>query len=162
MDLTRQAWVERMLDVRDAAYVLGGLAFYGLRGQTPERAYQGMVRLFCRTGGHSNDLISRGVSRLHPPAELPSCDGVLGSLDASRRRAITEQLDRDGYYVFDERLDDARCAHLLRLAEATPCVAQGTGTDGGDELVTYDRRTPRAVRYELRPDDLVADPSSRA
>jgi hypothetical protein len=51
--------MERLTDVRDAVYLLGGLAYYGLRRETPKRAYHGMVRLFCRSGGHSNDLISR-------------------------------------------------------------------------------------------------------
>ncbi len=158
MTSVRASLVERLLDVRDATYVLAGLAYYGLRGETPERSYHSMVRLFCRTGGRSNDLLSRGVSRLRPPEALPSHDGVLGTLDDAQRRAITESLDRDGYHVFDERLDDATCDRLLALSLRTPSVAQGAGPDGGDAMLEIDRAAPRAVRYELRPDDLVADP----
>jgi len=153
--------VDRLLDVRDTAYLLGGLAYYGLRRKTPERSYQGMVRLFTRTGGRSNDLISRGVSALHPPAELPAHDGVLGSLTDERRREITERLDRDGYYVFEQRLDDALCERLLELAVRTPSVAQGAGPDG-DAMLVIDRAAPRAVRYELVPDDLVANADVQA
>ena len=144
--------VDRLLDVRDTAYLLGGLAYYGLRKRTPERAYQSMVRMFTRTGGRSNDLISRGVSALRPPAELPAQDGVLGAYD---RKQVTANLDRDGYHVFDERLPDSMCDRLLALALRTPSVAQGAAGDG-DALLVYDRAAPRAVRYELEPKDLVA------
>jgi hypothetical protein len=160
---TRGPWVERLLDVRDAAYLLGGLAYYGVRRETPARAYQGMVRLFCRTGGHTNDLISRAVSALRPPASLPSHHGVLGALDDDQRRRIGDDLDRDGYHVFDQRLDDATCDRLLALALRTPSVAQGAGSGGdGDAMLVIDRAAPRAVRYELRPEDLVADPAVQA
>jgi len=153
--------VERLLDVRDAAYLLGGLAYYGVRRTTPERSYRGMVRLFCRTGGRSNDLLSRGVSALRPPEALRAHDGVLGALDDDQRRAITTQLDRDGYYVFPQRLDGALCDRLLALASHTPCLAQGAGV-AGDAMLVIDRAAPCAVRYELMPDDLVADADVRA
>jgi hypothetical protein len=153
----RSPWIERVADVADAAYVLGGLAYYKLRHETPERSYQGMVRLFCRSGGRTNDLLSRGLSALRRPEPLASHAGVLGTLDDDKRRAITEQLDRDGYYVFDQRLDDATCDRLLALAERTPAVAQNAGCDG-DEMLVIDRAAPRAVRYELTPADLVANP----
>ena len=145
--------VDRLLDVRDAAYLLGGLAYYGLRKKTPERTYQSMVRLFTRTGGKSNDLISRGVSALRPPAEFPEHDGVLGAFD---RKQVIENLDRDGFHVFDARLPDSVCDRLLAHALKTPSVAQGAAGDG-DAMLVYDRNRPRAVRYELEPKDLVCN-----
>ena len=149
--------LEGALDVRDTAYLLSGLAYYRLRRSTPERAYQSMVRLFCRTGGWSNDLISRGVSALRPPAEFPRHDGVLGTLDTSHRSTISTALERDGYYVFPQRLSDATCDRLTELALGTPSVAQGAGSNGADAMLSYESHTPRAVRYELRPEDLLAD-----
>jgi hypothetical protein len=157
----KSALIERLSDVADAAYLLGGLAYYRFRHATPERSYQGMVRLFCRTGGRTNDLISRGVSALRPPEPLAHHDGVLGTLDEGKRRSITDALDRDGYYVFDQRLPDTVCDHLLRLAEYTPAVAQGAG-DNGDAMLVIDRDAPRAVRYELTTADLLADPDVQA
>ena len=153
--------VDRILDVRDAMYLLGGLAYYGVRKKTPERSYQSMVRMFTRTAGHSNDLISRGVSALHPPREFPVTTGVLGTLTADKRRAITEQLDRDGFYVFEDTLPDAVCDRLVELALATPSNAQGAGANG-DATLVYDRAAPRAVRYEYESSVLVADPDVQA
>lgn len=144
--------VDRLLDVRDAAYVLGGLAYYGLCKTTPERSYQGMVRLFCRSGGLTNDLISRGVSALRPPRDLPAHDGVLGNIERAR---VVDRLDRDGYYVFEQRLPDAVCDRLLALATASPMNAQGAGGEA-DAMLVIDRARPLAVRYEMRPEDLVA------
>jgi ectoine hydroxylase-related dioxygenase (phytanoyl-CoA dioxygenase family) len=148
--------IERALDLRDATYLTSGLAYYMLRGDTPERAYQSMVRLFCRTRGRSNDLVSRAVSALRPPEAFASHDGVLGSLTGERRDTIRDALDRDGFYVFDELLPASVCDRLLALASTLPSVAQNA--DGAsDAMLIYDRANPRAVRYELRPDDLLAD-----
>jgi hypothetical protein len=157
----KSPWIERIADVADAAYILGGLAYYKLRNETPERSYQGMVRLFCRSGGRSNDLLSRAVATWRKPEPLARHDGVVGSLAEEKRRAITEQLDRDGYYVFDERLDDATCDRLLELAQRTPAVAQGAASDG-DAMLVIDRAAPKAVRYELTTTDLVANPDVQA
>jgi ectoine hydroxylase-related dioxygenase (phytanoyl-CoA dioxygenase family) len=160
MSSVRSNLVERLLDARDTAYLLGGLAYYKLRGATPERSYRSMVRLFCRTGGRSNDLLSRGIAAVRPPEPLEAHAGVLGPLDDTDRAAITSALDRDGYYVFPQRLPDAVCDRLLELALKTPSVAQNAGPGGtSDELRVYDRAAPRAVRYELRSEDLLADES---
>ncbi|HEX4450481.1 MAG TPA: phytanoyl-CoA dioxygenase family protein [Kofleriaceae bacterium] len=149
--------IERALDLRDATYLTSGLAYYMLCGDTPERAYQSMVRLFCRTRGRSNDLVSRAVSALRPPKSLPCHDGVLGTLTDEHRMAIRDALDRDGFYVFDQLLPASVCDRLLALASSVPSVAQNAAPDGGDTNIVYDRAAPRAVRYELRPDDLLAD-----
>jgi hypothetical protein len=120
-----------------------------------------MVRLFCRSGGRTNDLISRGVSALRRPKELAVHDGVLGALTRENRNTIVEQLDRDGYYVFEQRLPDDVCDRLLALGERTPAIAQSAGTDG-DATLAIDRAAPRAVRYELTTEDLLADPDVQA
>lgn len=157
----KSPWIERIADVADAAYLLGGLAYYRLRRATPERSYQGMVRLFCRTAGRTNDLISRGVSALRPPEPLARHDGVLGTLTDEKRRSIADALERDGYYVFDQRLPEAVCDRLLHLGQRTPAVAQGAG-ENGDATLVIDRAAPRAVRYELSAEDLLVDPDVQA
>lgn len=154
----KSPWIERLADVADAAAILGGLAYYGVRHETPERAYQGMIRQFCRSAGRSNDLISRAVSMLRKPEELPRHDGVLGKLD---RRAITRALDRDGYYVFENRLPESVCDRLLEVATKTPALAQGAA-HGDDAMLVIERESPRAVRYELRTEDLLAVPEIQA
>lgn len=149
----KSPWIERLADVADAAAILGGLAYYGVRSETPERAYQGMIRQFCRSAGRSNDLISRGVSLLRRPHEFAQHEGALGDLN---RQPITEALDRDGYYVFDKRLPDAVCDELTELALRTPALAQGIGGKP-DEMLVIDRANPQAVRYEIPTRDLVAN-----
>ena len=41
-----------------------GAAWHALTGKTPELAYQGMVRLFCLSGGCSNDVAHAMVRTL--------------------------------------------------------------------------------------------------
>jgi ectoine hydroxylase-related dioxygenase (phytanoyl-CoA dioxygenase family) len=152
---------DHLRDLRDVAYLLAGLAYYGVRKQTPASAYQSMIRMFTRTAGQSNDLISRGVSAIRPPKELPSHEGVLGRLTSEKRRAIVDQLDRDGFYVFEDTLPEVICDRLVELALQTPSVAQGAGTNG-DAMLVYDRAAPCAVRYELEPRVLIANPDVQA
>jgi hypothetical protein len=145
-------------DVRATADLLRGLAQFGIGRATPEQAYQGMVRLFCRSGGWSNDILSRGISAIVPATRLPSASGMLGDLSDTKRLEIRTALDRNGYFVFDRRLDDAICDRLLELSLQTPSLAQNGGPNGEDVIIRYERSAPRAVRYELDTSDLLANP----
>ncbi|MBC7804174.1 MAG: hypothetical protein H7Y16_09890, partial [Candidatus Parcubacteria bacterium] len=43
----------------NAARVLAGWVSYLVTGRTPAPAFQAFIRLFCLTGGRSNDMVSR-------------------------------------------------------------------------------------------------------
>src|ERR1700733_2257366 len=94
---------------------LGFIEFWRTR-KTPLDAYQSMIRLFCVTGGRSNDFISRCLSLLHPPYQISSAEGVLNIEDDKARLKAIETLMETGLYIFPTRIPDDICDELLRIA----------------------------------------------
>ena len=99
-----------------AVVALAGALVFLLTRRTPRRAYIAFRRLYALTDGRSNDLAAAVLSRLRPPAPGARAAGVLGELDAARVAAVCAQLERDGFFVFEERLAPAACERLRRFA----------------------------------------------
>lgn len=57
-----------MGQLKDWARLSKGLLSFHLTGKQQEKAYQAMIGLFCRTGGWSNDVLSRVIRVIRPKA----------------------------------------------------------------------------------------------
>ncbi len=138
---------------------LGAPGFLARR-RTSDSAYQAMVSLFCATGGKSNDWLSRGISLLYPPSPLDRASGLLGELDQGRTSGIVEDIDRQGFHVFEQRLPEDLCNRLLEFALANPCVRRAPGGSGvGPTPVdAYERDRPEGVRYDFSATAVVNNP----
>ena len=155
---TVRIWFEGLLY---ALILLGGFVIYLVRGKSPGISYQSMVKLFCLTGGYSNDWFSRLIGTLERRYRFATADGVLGNMsDRGILDQVTSALSDRGYYVFEKRLPDEICDRLLEYAlshpsEMYPMDGEKPGTS---ECVIYDRSNPRAVRYEFKTHDLLNNP----
>jgi ectoine hydroxylase-related dioxygenase (phytanoyl-CoA dioxygenase family) len=139
-------------------------------GETPQSAHLALIALFIRSGGRANDLLSRAVGILHPPYRLPRPSGVLGDLSTNDLAKIENQLETDGYYVFENCLSAEFCGRVIQQTLATDCVLAGdeiTQERPGNRARYY-RDAPTAALYQLTRDDttdlaevqeLVSDPS---
>ena len=116
-----------------------------------------MIRLFCVTGGKSNDFISWCLSLLHPPYRIARTDGVLNIEDEKARSEAIETLKETGLYVFPTRIPDEICDELLQIALTEQCISYSPS----DERVMgpYDRANPKAVKYAIQADLLVNQPA---
>jgi hypothetical protein len=154
----------------DLARVLAGAAVYKLTGSTPAGAYQAFIRLFCLSGGLSNDWMDRLARTFDAGSSLPEPSGVLGVCSLQDAKRIADRIRADGYYIFDQKLPGEMCDRLLGFALNTPArVRPMTGEHSlpkGEQI--YDRNRPLAVRYDFNVDDvlnfpdvqrLMADPS---
>lgn len=142
-----------------AARMLCGWVVYLACGKTPVFAHEGMVGLFCLTGGRSNDLISTLIGYIRRPYGFTRAEGLLGDLSSEENRsAILMQLRKRGYYVRERCVPDDTCSRLLQYALTHPCRTRAMDGAGRDEsfLGPYPRGTPRAVRYDFAAQDLLA------
>lgn len=141
----------------NSARMLLGATTYAKYGRTPDFAYQGMVQLFCATGGTSNDMMSSLIALRHRPYALPNASGVLGDFSDQEVEAIGSSIREKGYHVFQQRLPDSLCDELLKYATTMPCVRRGT--DGGNEADLQMLRFPRGntdgVRYDFQERELI-------
>jgi hypothetical protein len=126
---------------------------------TPNWAYQSMIGLFCATGGASNDLLSRFLSRLHPPREVVSNEGILGSLHPRELSRIVTDLDKNGYHIFENRLPAEICDRLLQFALTNRCSMRAmTGLNGAETscfVEYFPRDKPERARYDFEAQDVI-------
>lgn len=136
----------------------GGLA-HVFGWKTPNLAYLALIRLFCRTGGKSNDLLSRGIAKVYRPYAMGSPRGVLGEFDRDELRSVIGDLDERGFHVFARRLPSDLCDRLLTFALTQPCVLRpmSTSADAREPRLVdrYDREHPQGVRYDFRAQDVI-------
>ena len=143
------------------ALLAGGYLVFVVTGKTPTLSYHSMVKLFCLTRGRSNDWLSRSIGFFARRYRLPNAQGVLGDMeDGQVLNAVTSSLRERGFHVFERRLPDDVCDRLIAFATSQPAetYAMDGQTSNERRYVVYDRERPRAVRYEFKTEDLLANP----
>ena len=155
------------LFARSIGGVIWGMLSYLWRGEIGHASWEGFLYLHCRTNGRSTAVLRRVMRRLEPPpAPIHPFTSLLGRFDAEGLRSICDQIRRDGYYVFPERLPETFCDDIVRYARHVEGWTRWKG--GGYETVpVFDPDHPVTPRYVLPeakiwriPDyqRLVADP----
>ncbi|MEM9381276.1 MAG: phytanoyl-CoA dioxygenase family protein [Planctomycetota bacterium] len=146
-----------------------GYVNYRRTGSTPDFAYQSLRRLTCLTDGRFNRIASRLGRPLGPPElQLPE-SGILGPTAGAWLRRVIDDLDRDGYHVFDQRLPEETCDALERFALETPGYplrrlgdTTAAGADDRPESSLYDRERPLGVRHQFVKQALFECPAIQA
>lgn len=158
-----------MLPFWTSLLLIGAIAYLITR-KTPAFAYTSMVKLFCATGGYSNDWISRFVGLVRPPYPSLKEQGILFHQGDPEQQLALAALRDMGYYVFRNKLPDEVCDRLLNFAlsqSGTLCPLDGQSGEPRAKAI-YVRGNPKAVRYDFDPIDLlgnhdiqrlIADPS---
>ena len=123
---------------------------YRRSGRTPALGYSSFRKLHCTTRGMLNQELSRAISRAAPPIEIDNQTGVLGDR-AAINRALGD-LRRDGFHVFDNRLDASACQELVALATDVPATLVPATQP---PRARFDGGAPRAPRYEFSETDLL-------
>jgi hypothetical protein len=142
--------------------VLFGGAVFALTGRTPAFAYRWFIRLFCLTGGRSNDMLSALVARFNPVRPLPARGGPVVPLTSAQFESAQAALRTRGFYVLPHHLPADMCERLLQFALREPSVirADDSPTEFAGQRRPYqeDRGKPCGVRYDFEMQDLLRNP----
>jgi len=133
-----------------------GLGVYAVTGKTPPPVYAGFRKYFCLTDGYLNDVFSSIISRIRGTYRFPHADGVLGSLSDSTIAEIVAKIDRDGFYIFEQMLDDDLCERILQFALNQKCSPRFEYGHGKPVLI--DRNTPAASLYDYSEQTILESP----
>jgi len=96
-----------------------------MRGEADLRSWRAWLLLHCATNGGSTDLLTRLMQVLRPaPAPIVPFDSLLGHFDAARVKAAADQIERDGYFVFEQRVPAALCDEIAAAARTTEAVVR--------------------------------------
>lgn len=129
-----------------------GLLSFHLTGKQQEKAYQAMIGLFCRTGGWSNDVLSRAICLIRPKADLS-----LKEVDANRSRGWAQELEENGIVPLGTYLTPETCAQLESWARSTPAAPKPERPDL-PKTVCPNPEKPIAEGYYFSEQDLVGHP----
>ncbi len=139
----------------------GALCFSKTR-RTPDWSYQAMIWMFCESQGKFNDLISRLIGFLNPKVSLVNRSGVLfENFEAKQVESLVQQLRRDGFVLFPQRLPIEICDRLMAFATKTPASVRKMDQEEKSKpnlITTFDFQCPLGVRYDFNPNDLLQQP----
>jgi hypothetical protein len=134
-----------------------GYYWYKAFKVTPHYSYLSLRKLFYSTNTQFNQRVSEKIAKENPVyADLSKGSGVLGDLSASQIKSIAESLQREGFYIFDQQLDQATIDALLAFSFHTK--AKLVPVPAGEEpYAFFDRANPKAIKYQFFEKDLVQD-----
>lgn len=138
----------------DIPRLLWGFIIHAVKKKTPRSAHQSLINLFCLTGGITNKIIALPIKIVHRPYKLISTQGVLGNIDVDELNQIERQLNKEGFYVFKQKLPENICQQLLAYSYTEPATIRGDKIQKAEQCL-YQPQNPQAVRYDYNPQSLI-------
>jgi len=163
-------WTDIRANRQELGKVIGGVVDYYRRGDVTLEARTALLQLHCNTNGRLTDWLATMLRALRPPRRPAPVKGLLGNLSVDAQKGIADQIARDGYYVFEQRLPEALCGEIERFAQRTPCTVEGRSREPKDRML-FDPTTPVSKTYRVTEEDIIrndamqclmADPSALA
>lgn len=134
----------------DTGIVIAGVGEYYLRGKMRPSVRHSVLRLHCRTNGKATAMLTPLVRAARPPRSRAAAEGVLGRLSIQDQDKIAAAIERDGFYVFEQRVPEALCDEIEAFARHTPAQIEGS-----DTLKLFDSQRPESKTYRIREQDIV-------
>lgn len=143
-----------------------GVLKYLLTKKNSEFSYQAMIRLFCLTQGHSTRFLVNILKKLYPPKGLKSSagdnnlkfTGVLGSFSQTQIEQIRDDIEKNGYHVFETKLDDESIKSLTEITQTTEAQIRRADNDPANLVLgkaKYSGGPAEAIRYDYSSEDLL-------
>ncbi len=135
------------------------IIIYKLKDETPYPGYHASRRIYEKTNGKFNDFLSFWQSIFSPKYKNLEANGVLGNLNKSDLAKIANGLNRDGYFLFDQKLPDHMIEKMTRFAEEEELDAVILPDDETQDSYTkktvYDRSNIISPKYAALHDTVV-------
>jgi hypothetical protein len=132
----------------DFFYLLFACIYFQTTHKAPFKLLHHRIRkLYIRTNGLTDNIISFLLAYLFKPKyNLQDMNGILGNLTKEKIKAIKKNIKKNGYYVFENKLDDTICDKIKEFAFQSPCY---TDIPSQGILPNYDPNIPVANRYSV-------------
>ena len=134
----------------DLGLVIAGLSQYYLRGRMAGNVRLSVLRLHCRTNGRFTALLTPLMRAIRPPRARTEASGLLGTLSVKKQDQVVAAIERDGFYIFENRLPESLCDEIAAHAHKTPAQIEGSS-----KLAVFDQERPISKTYRLQEPDIV-------
>lgn len=144
---------------RDLIHLLSGILYYQFEQKTPSKSHLAMIRLHGVTGGLSTDFfcwIIRLFNRKKLLENLRLSPVFLKKRTENEINGIVQTLEKEGCYIFEEKLSSELIDYLYKLALKEPCLpCDPQKPISGKQC--FDPENPSAVLYRMPVDVLLND-----
>lgn len=96
--------------------------------------------------------VSKVNSWLNPKYKISSSEGVLGVIDSKKVQEIKNQIDRDGFYIFPNKLDQNKVKEIKEIAKNSPLNILEVSKDTikySDKTYLYSESKGMSNRYQF-------------
>lgn len=136
---------------------LFGYLYFLFTQKTLHLSYAAFRFLFVQTNGKINNLLSYLISLGYKPVKSNE-SGILGKLNESDIDSILKSIDHNGYYVFNQSLDDKDVEGLMKFALETKTKSIDITKKGVvylPEKALFNSENPLSPRYQFEGLDVV-------
>jgi hypothetical protein len=135
--------------------VIGIKNFYK-NGITSKIAYYAFRQMFVLTGGISNDNLTKEIKKRNGKVTTKNISGILSSLTINDFNYKLNEMENNGYVIFDNKLDDDTISKLTQLALQTPSLYIDIETnDFSSESVIFNPEKPLSPRYQFENNKII-------
>jgi hypothetical protein len=133
--------------------LLLGFRGFNHTGKNTPGHYQSLIKSYCISLGRSSTMLSKRISKSFPPSISFNGEGILSNVAFEK---VNQQLNEKGFYIFEERLNDATIEKLIDFSKKHKSSTR-VMTDGKKSAVDlfYDPLDKKAVRYDYKENDLI-------
>lgn len=153
--------------IKNKRWLLGlyieGFKTFRRTGQTPPEAYYALRQLYIQTDGWFNDAVQFAYGVKHPSIRKPDLrKSLLTPFSRNDVRKAVGALDRDGYYVFPQRVPAKYVDELHRFSLETPALLQSEGGNASEYDTKFDTSELKATNYRFSQKDVTNNWAAQA
>ena len=130
-----------------------GYAYFKITGKNNHYSYIAFRRLFYITGGRFNDTFSKKCLDSGTKTDYDLSKSILKDLTSKKVAYISNKIVENGYYLFENLVDELVCDKLIGLAQNAKCTLLPNPTNLNDR--TVDLINPEAIKYRINEQDLL-------
>lgn len=120
---------------------------------TPKYSYLSLRKLFYTSNGEFNKKMSARISKKSINYDFGNePKGILGQLSSHKIKTIIDEINENGYYVFENKISDEPLKNLLHFSLNTKAKLMPSENLA---FQFYDRSQPKAIKYQFQEDDLI-------
>lgn len=128
------------------------------QAHTP-KGYAAFRKLFVLTRGKSNDVLSAEINQKIGKYPAVPLEGILGNFTGESLQKAVAQMQKDGFYIFEQKLDAAVIEEIYRYAQQTPASyidVNHSGQAYTQEQILFDPKKPVSPRYQFNDRQVLA------
>ncbi|MDJ0795540.1 MAG: GSCFA domain-containing protein [Calothrix sp. MO_167.B12] len=125
--------------------------------QTPPESYQAMRLLYFLTNGAFNNFWISLYSSFYSLYDLKAVKEFLMPCSQSRAESIAQEIQEQGYYIFEDKVPNDICDRLLDFAYSIPCNIN-IHNPSQPEYELYQIDNPKATTYRIEEQKLIENP----